>query len=306
MILYVLVKSFLRDLIFEKLKYKVVLIGMYKNIKLSILDSILIFMICFFSFSVLFLHNTVGGEIFLISEYEMDSYILGVIFIILSMFIMEIPKLLSIILGWQKAISQENIKGPIRDWILNCSIFLAMMSGVYTQNLFLDIISWIFFAFNIIRISRFQIFGEILFANKLWIKRKTSFNPMSIFFHGVVGAIVKAFFFTILGFSIGCLLIIGDQAHYYDRIRDFSINNPSGYVLIDFVYFAAITITTVGYGDISPISVEAKLFCAAMILFSYVILVAFLGVTISAISSGVKSTDHAQILLKSRKIRKRK
>ena len=52
--------------------------------------------------------------------------------------------------------------------------------------------------------------------------------------------------------------------HWFDRVG--LLDNVDGNIsFIDVLYFTAITVTTVGYGDITPVSDQARLFDAFVV-----------------------------------------
>lgn len=63
--------------------------------------------------------------------------------------------------------------------------------------------------------------------------------------------------------------LIAAGAFFYRWVEDLS--------WVDSIYFTIVTLTTVGYGDISPQTTAGKLFTAAYILIGIGILVAFVG-----------------------------
>lgn len=82
--------------------------------------------------------------------------------------------------------------------------------------------------------------------------------------------------------------IIVSFATVFDGLQDFSggtafvIVNPCGLPYFDFIYYSVITITTVGYGDIMPVTWPAKLMTITEILFGlgYVLLLFTMLITV--------------------------
>jgi voltage-gated potassium channel Kch len=71
---------------------------------------------------------------------------------------------------------------------------------------------------------------------------------------------------------------MNDPLYGMQKVTDdaFQVSNPSGNPLVDFFYFNVVTLATVGYGDISPVSALAKVICSMEILFAFIILTAIL------------------------------
>lgn len=67
--------------------------------------------------------------------------------------------------------------------------------------------------------------------------------------------------FTIAWFSVGFALLYGIAGSYLLRSQFRGIHN-----IVDAVYFTIVTYSTVGYGDITPITANAKMFTASMII----------------------------------------
>lgn len=72
--------------------------------------------------------------------------------------------------------------------------------------------------------------------------------------------------FRALGFLVAVLLASGTV--FYWRFE--------GWSLIDSLYFSVITLTTVGYGDLSPSTTPSKVFTIVYVLIGLGILVSFL------------------------------
>ncbi len=72
--------------------------------------------------------------------------------------------------------------------------------------------------------------------------------------------------FRALAFLVSVLVATGTVFYW----------QAEGWTVVDSLYFSVITLTTVGYGDLSPSSPGTKLFTVAYILFGLGILVAFL------------------------------
>ena len=67
--------------------------------------------------------------------------------------------------------------------------------------------------------------------------------------------------------ALALVLVVGGTAFYHE---------VEGFALVDAFYFTVITLTTVGYGDVSPASDGGKIFTSVFVLVGMGILVAFL------------------------------
>jgi hypothetical protein len=98
--------------------------------------------------------------------------------------------------------------------------------------------------------------------------------------------------------SISVLYIFGFAIIYYDihsdsynQYKGFSIEGPVS--KLTFVYFSAVTFTTLGYGDINPLSPAARFVAATQALLGMVINVVFIAILLMFIS-GVGAGHEAE------------
>jgi hypothetical protein len=64
----------------------------------------------------------------------------------------------------------------------------------------------------------------------------------------------------------------------------YHVENLTDYPYIDFLYFSVVTVTTLGYGDISPASVIPKLLSIVQVITGWIYIVFIIAFTISALS----------------------
>jgi len=93
---------------------------------------------------------------------------------------------------------------------------------------------------------------------------------------GTVLVCFICYLITIYVFAVGYMYLSGFDAN--------SFSTGSQLTLIDSIYFSLVTATTVGYGDIHPISASAKI----MVMFEIVIALMYVGVMFSSISNFLK------------------
>ncbi len=98
--------------------------------------------------------------------------------------------------------------------------------------------------------------------------------------------------------AISILYVLGFGIIYYDihvdpynQYKGFTTDQPEG--KLTFIYFSAVTFTTLGYGDISPVSAAARLVAATQALLGMVINVVFIAILLMFIS-GVGSAHETE------------
>lgn len=73
-----------------------------------------------------------------------------------------------------------------------------------------------------------------------------------------------------------------DWSKSYVQTYEAFLHIPSVDVIVDYFYFSVITITTLGYGDIHPLSSIAKLACSIQVLVGFIVVVISLGSVVGA------------------------
>ncbi|MCB2226681.1 MAG: hypothetical protein KQH53_08380 [Desulfarculaceae bacterium] len=83
---------------------------------------------------------------------------------------------------------------------------------------------------------------------------------------GLFVSFLKAYIDTVFSFSIFQIMLFkfDDNA--------FNITNKSGSIFLDFLYYNIVTVATIGYGDIVPVSIAAKLLCILEIFLGILVL----------------------------------
>jgi hypothetical protein len=64
----------------------------------------------------------------------------------------------------------------------------------------------------------------------------------------------------------------------------FEIKNATDYPFVDFLYYSVVTVTTLGYGDISPAKVYRKLVSIMQVLIGFVYIIFIVSMVLSAVS----------------------
>ncbi len=83
----------------------------------------------------------------------------------------------------------------------------------------------------------------------------------------------QLFYLFLLVINLSCFF--GGQYYVLEKYYtgSFNISNPSNYPNLDFYYYSIITIATVGYGDIYPISITAKALTVTEVFYGIYILI---------------------------------
>lgn len=145
--------------------------------------------------------------------------------------------------------------------------FYGLVDLISTLPLYISIFSHAAFyltiirAFRLIRVFRvFRLFGFIAEGNMLLMALKESRRKIFVFF----------LFVFILSIALGTLMHIIEGQN----------NTPGFENILSSIYWTIVTLTGVGYGDITPITPLGRFFSAAVML---------LGYTIIAVPTGVVS-----------------
>ncbi|WP_236980164.1 ion channel [Membranihabitans maritimus] len=167
---------------------------------------------------------------------------------------------LGIYLG--KGRSRTQIKNVLLLLVIALPISIPFFSG---WNYFMPILSFIyclFFGYIFIDIFKFLV--------------KPGYINTDIISASICG------FFLIIEMAVFLL-----QGFYYlnsDTFTQINETNPAT-VFMDLVYFSTITVTTVGFGDISPDTYSVKLIVSVLTVISHFYTVVLIGILISKFSS---------------------
>ena len=151
-------------------------------------------------------------------------------------------------------------------------LYMAAFSG----SLFVYSIAWTLLGLNVARVVRSRMYDDFRVSN---IKEGSGYQLVALALLFDVAA--RTYLSLILSLSLACLLIERPGAIDSTELDHFSIGVSSGNLFIDFFYFSAVTLTTLGYGDVTPISSGARLLISAAVIFG----VLLLGLTIGVVAS---------------------
>lgn len=128
-------------------------------------------------------------------------------------------------------------------------------------------------AFRLIRVFRiFKLFHFLVEGERLLIALRDSSKKIAVFF----------FFVVILVTSIGTLMYMIEGAHGNTQFN----NIPNS------IYWAIVTMTTVGYGDITPITGPGKFLSACVMLIGYTIIAVPTGIVSVSMMKEYKHTKN--------------
>ncbi|XCN73321.1 MAG: ion channel [Candidatus Electrothrix aestuarii] len=148
--------------------------------------------------------------------------------------------------------------------------------------------AWIIACFLIVVVVKYRIYDDIwkyaLYTSSS--KRYISSHPSHTVLRGLLDHIPRAYLYASYAFTIAGLLLIGPVTVNGGGIQPgaaFNMSNMCNNTFVDFFYFNIVTMSTVGYGDISPISITAKMICSFEIIFGVVVLATVLSLMIGRV-----------------------
>jgi hypothetical protein len=210
------------------------------------------------------------------------------------------------------ATKQESFKIPLVRVSYTIVNFLQYITTTYlikkfvdkgkTKNLFKSIVSgvvlfWLVFALLVL-VFKSTFFIRILFIFRLWevliintwmflfrqaaskvSNTESSENDIRLFILLVFQYITIILFYASFYFSL-----------YTSDISNFSVGSQIAGSVFTWLYFSVITIATVGYGDITPVSILAKLVTISEILFGMFFILLFITTILSKIKFNWKES----------------
>lgn len=164
------------------------------------------------------------------------------------------------------------ILNPEETPIFDLAFGLFMLAQLIMLNLEIGYI--VIKSFYQLKTDRYSLFFNRIFTHRI---RKTEPLPdHPVLRVGTVLICFLCYLITIYVFAVAYMYLSGFDAN------SFSAGSQLG--LIDSIYFSLVTATTVGYGDIHPISAAAKI----MVMFEIVIALMYVVVIFSSIASFLK------------------
>ena len=114
---------------------------------------------------------------------------------------------------------------------------------------------------------------------------KVSSDPAHFLFRQLIDHIARGYLEVAYAFTILHLCLIPSDVSLQQCITFYSINNSSGNIFLDMFYYSVVTLTTLGYGDVSPVQVFPKLLASIEVLFGLLSFGVVTGLVVSTFSA---------------------
>jgi hypothetical protein len=149
-------------------------------------------------------------------------------------------------------------------------VMIIYSSAYDKENTIFSTLGYLLSTLCILKILKYRIYDDLyrrwLHLGGSYIGSSTS-APTTLL-QGIYNVLFRAYLAIALSFAcIYLLLYFGPLIPSGEK--PFHVTNKSGNLFVDFIYSSIITMSTVGYGDISPIGVVPKLLCAFQVLLGY-------------------------------------
>ena len=149
-------------------------------------------------------------------------------------------------------------------------VMIAYSSVYEDKHTIFASIGYLLSALCVVKILKYRIYDDLY---KRWLHIGGSYlgsttSAPTTLLQGIFNVLFRAYLTIALSFACVYLLLYFGPL-ILDGKKSFAVTNQSGNLFVDFVYFSIITMSTVGYGDISPVGIIPKLLCAFQILLGY-------------------------------------
>lgn len=214
------------------------------------------------------------------TKVRLEIHLQNICAIFISLFVLQVARL------WLERKETESTgRAPIRksifDLIKNFMLFVTCYVSTFRLNRFYIAVGMILALVSVARILKYRIYDDI-YRYKIHLPGSQRYvipgEAGHVLLRCLLDHLPRAYLYTAFSFTIFQLLLMSDPLYGMQKVTGdaFQVSNPSGNPLADFFYFNVVTIATVGYGDISPVSALAKVICSMEILFAFIILTAIL------------------------------
>jgi hypothetical protein len=151
------------------------------------------------------------------------------------------------------------------------------------NSFYFRLTGYIFCSFIIFKVAKFRVYDD-LFLRALG-RNKSSYiglssNPTANLLQGLFNVLLRTYFYVTISFGCIYTIMIGGDYNTAGEVFHIAEAGKSGNVFLDFIYFSVVTISTVGYGDISPKNATAKMLCVVEILMGYFFIAMLLSIII--------------------------
>lgn len=170
-------------------------------------------------------------------------------------------------------------------------VMIVYSSAYENKHTIFASIGYLLSALCVVKILKYRIYDDLY---KRWLHIGGSFlgsttSAPTTLLQGIYNVLFRAYLTIALSFACVYLLLYFGPL-ILDGKKSFDVANKSGNLFVDFVYFSIITMSTVGYGDISPVGIVPKLICAFQILLGYF----FVGTTFAYVFYAIGSRPSSQ------------
>jgi len=183
-----------------------------------------------------------------------------------------------------------NLQKNISDLFANIVFFTGIyFSILYSKNEYISILGYSLCILNILRVIKYRLiddFRRALGKGGSYIGPKS--DPVATLYQGLFNILTRSYFYIVISFT--CIYLILLQGEYNNIL--FKFDKISGNIFVDFLYYSIVTISTVGFGDITPIDVLPKLITSIEIILGYFILTTIFSLVISIYVASLSSIAH--------------
>lgn len=167
---------------------------------------------------------------------------------------------------------KASVGKAVYDLVKDVIIFSAGYLTIYSNNIYFKVAGVVISISIIGAVVKYRIYDDI-FKYSLYSKNNRRYvgsHPGHFLIHSFLDHLPRAYLYAAFSFSVIDLLLI--QLNPEKAPKVFNVAPPLTNEFVDFLYFNIVTMATVGYGDITPISPLAKLLCAFKILFTIILM----------------------------------
>ena len=201
-----------------------------------------------------------------------------------------------IIFGWHRTVTYRSLSLPLKRVVFRRIGDFLVQSLLLSSAYLLACLAWphaallstVFCLVGIGFISR-HLLGHI-FVGRGFLGADRAFSPQVVASGYYLHFIRNYMYITWL---FACCAL-GLHSHSLAEGPAYLVTNSSGSNLVDFLYYTVVTMSTLGYGDINPVSKGAKLLAVLQVFVGVFILLTYAGAIISHYLARVEDEDKKQ------------
>lgn len=166
--------------------------------------------------------------------------------------------------------------------ILNFAGIVYVYFSAFSNSLYAETIGWVLLTLNAVRIFKYRAYDD--FVAKNIDSDNAAFGNVYIVM--IFDVVLRSLVGIILSFALACLLLMDSPnlGASNPDVFPFAITRPSDNLFLDLIYFAVVTLTSVGFGDITPVTSTARLVTSLFMLVGYVLFATIIGFAVSIAS----------------------